>query len=111
LEGSVSTTEAPEVMAGNGDTRRVMHRVTAALNDIAAVVDRVSELSHPTMELLEARRAIQSALVSLSNWNGSDDERVPVRGAATAMLTLSDAWIAFRPHDPWDRVRSTELDA
>ncbi|HEY1988214.1 MAG TPA: hypothetical protein VGG43_02010 [Acidimicrobiales bacterium] len=107
----MSTTEAPEVISGDADTSRVMHRVTAELGEIAAVVDRVSEVSPPTVELLEARRAIQSALVSLGNWNGSHEAREQVSGAGTAMLTLSDAWIAFRPHDPWDRVRSTSLDA
>jgi hypothetical protein len=107
----MSTTEALDVTTGNVDISPIMDRVTAELNDIAAAVDRVSEVSHPTVELLEASRAIQSALVSLSNWNGSHEERVQESGAGTAMLTLSDAWIAFRPHDPWDRVGSTSLDA
>ena len=107
----MSTIEGPDAEMGNGDTSGVMQRVTAELGEIAAEIARVIATASPTMELLEASRAIQSALVSLSSWNGSREERVQVTGAGTAMVTLSDAWMAFHPNDPWDRVRSTPLNA
>ena len=107
----MSTTEAPSLGLSRIDTSRVMHQVTAELSEIASAVDRVSESSHPTMELLEASRAIQSALVSLSHWNGSHNDEVPVANADAATLTLSEAWIAARLHDPWDIPRSTWVDA
>ncbi|MGH9097436.1 MAG: hypothetical protein ACRDWB_08430 [Acidimicrobiales bacterium] len=110
-EEEMGGSEVPELASDGADAIGAMHRVIAELGEIAAEVARVLAVASPTMELLEASRAIQSALVSLSDWNGSHDERVPVSGAGTAMLTLSDAWMAFRPHDPWDRVRSTSLDA
>jgi len=107
-EEQMDRTEAAELASGDAETGKIVHRVTAELGEIAAEVARVSEASSPNMELLEASRAIQSALVSLSNWNGSDDKRVEMSGAAR--LTLRDAWIAFGPHESWDRVRPTPLD-
>ncbi|HWD52196.1 MAG TPA: hypothetical protein VG412_07335 [Acidimicrobiales bacterium] len=104
-------TEAPAHGLANADTGGLMQRLTAQLGEIAAAVAGVSETSSPAIELLEASRAIQSALVSLSNWDGSHDERGRTSGAGAATVTLRDAWIAFRPHDPWDRLRSTSLDA
>jgi hypothetical protein len=46
----------------------VMCQVVVDLSTIAAAVDGVSATSTPTMELLEAGRAIQTALVLLSDW-------------------------------------------
>lgn len=106
----MSTTEVPDVEMGDIDTSLVMHRLAAELNEIAAEIGRLSAIASPTMEFLEASRAIQSALVSLSNWDESHDEKAPKSGADSAMPTLSDAWIAFGPHEPWDRVRPTPLD-
>jgi hypothetical protein len=40
------------------------------LSTIAAAVDRLGQMSDPTMELLEASRAIHNALVFLSDWSG-----------------------------------------
>jgi hypothetical protein len=57
-----------------------MNQVRVELRKIAAVVDRVSEASRPTMELLEARRAIQNALVSLSNGSGTPVDEPTVAG-------------------------------
>jgi hypothetical protein len=104
-------TEATGNRLDGADTSGVIPRVTAELAEIAAAVARVSRTLSPTVELLEASRAIQSALVSLSNWDGSHHERVEATGAGMATMTVRDAWIAFRPHDPWDRVRPTSLDA
>jgi hypothetical protein len=110
-EEEMDKTEAPGSGPDGADTGGLMQRVTAELGEIAAAIARVSQTSSPTVELLEASRAIQSALVSLSNWNGSHDERVQTTGTGSATMTLRDAWIAFRPHDPWDRLRPTSLDA
>ncbi|HEV3264488.1 MAG TPA: hypothetical protein VG014_03130 [Acidimicrobiales bacterium] len=102
----MSTIEVPDVALGGIDTDGVMHRVTGGLHDIAAEIDRMSEASLPNMDLLEASRAIQSALVSLSNWNGSDNDRIPVVLPDTGPLTLSEAWIAARLADPLDARRT-----
>ena len=106
----MSTTEVPDLALDNVDTSRIMDRVTAELHDIAAAFDRASEASHPNMELLEASRAIQSALVSLSNWSGSHDDGAPVTNPAAGPLTLQEAWIAARLADPSDDRRSTWPD-
>lgn len=62
--------ETARAVGVGADANGAMSQVRAELRKIAAAVDRVSDISHPTMELLEASRAIQSALVSLANWNG-----------------------------------------
>jgi hypothetical protein len=43
-----------------------LDQLTAELSNIAAAVDRLSEASHPTAELLDASYAIHKALVFLS---------------------------------------------
>ncbi|HEX3564121.1 MAG TPA: hypothetical protein VHU17_02005 [Acidimicrobiales bacterium] len=60
------------------ETNGAMNQVRAELRRIAAAVDRVSDISHPTVELLEASRAIQSALVSLGNWSGTASSEAPL---------------------------------
>ncbi|HEX3839190.1 MAG TPA: hypothetical protein VHU85_00215 [Acidimicrobiales bacterium] len=70
--------EAAKAVVVGAETNGAMNQVRAELREIAAAVDRVSDLSHPTMELLEASRAIQSALVSLGNWSGSTSGEAPV---------------------------------
>ncbi len=110
----MSTTELPDLALGdadNVDTGGIMSRVTAELHEIAAAFDRASEASHPTMELLEASRAIQSALVSLGNWRGSQDDGLfPVATTDADPLTLQQAWRAARPADPLDARRSSWPD-
>jgi hypothetical protein len=61
-----------------GDASPLLYRATSDLSIIAAAVDRVGEMSDPTMELLEASRAIHNALVFLSDWSGDrvDDKGV-----------------------------------
>jgi hypothetical protein len=68
---------AQSVLVG-AETRGAMNQVRAELRKIAAAVDRVSDIPHPTVELLEASRAIQSALVSLGNWSGAASSEAPV---------------------------------
>jgi hypothetical protein len=55
----------------DADARGVINQAKAELSAIAAAVDRVSEVSHPTVELLDARRAIYTALVVLNDWQSS----------------------------------------
>jgi hypothetical protein len=70
--------ETAKALVVGAETNGAMNQVRAELRRIAAAVDRVSDLSHPTMELLEASRAIQSALVSLGNWSGAASTEAPV---------------------------------
>jgi hypothetical protein len=70
--------ETARAVAVGADTNGAMNQVRAELRRIAAAVDRVSDISHPTMELLEASRAIQSALVSLGNWSGAASSEAPL---------------------------------
>jgi hypothetical protein len=46
---------------------RTLDEVTAELSNIAATVDRISELSDPSTELLEASYAIHKALMFLQS--------------------------------------------
>ena len=55
----------------DADARGLINQAKAELRAIAAAVDRVSEVSHPTVELLDARRAIYTALVVLNDWQSS----------------------------------------
>lgn len=70
--------ETAKAVLVRAETNGAMNQVRAELRKIAAAVDRVSDISHPTMELLEASRAIQSALVSLGNWSGAASSEAPV---------------------------------
>jgi hypothetical protein len=49
------------------DAVGMLDEVTVELSNIAAAVDRLSEASHPTTELLEASHAIHRALVFLES--------------------------------------------
>jgi len=42
---------------------------TAELISVAATIECLSDSFHPSVELLEAQRAIHNALVALSAWN------------------------------------------
>jgi hypothetical protein len=106
----MSTTEVPDAALDGIDTDRVIHRVASELHDIAAEIDRVSETSRLSVDLLEASRAIQSALVSLSNWSAPGHDPIPEVLSDTGSLTLQDAWIAARLADPLDARRSTWPD-
>jgi hypothetical protein len=106
----VDRIEIPGVESGNMEASRVMHRVTEELSEIAVAVDRVSEASHPTMELLEASRAIQSALVSLNNWRELHGTWIPAMKFSAGSSTLKEAWIAARFADPLDGPRSIWMD-
>ncbi|HWE69779.1 MAG TPA: hypothetical protein VG205_05425, partial [Acidimicrobiales bacterium] len=77
-EDAMNDVETAKAALVGADANGAMTQVRAELRKIAAAVDRVSDISHPTMELLEASRAIQSALVSLGNWNGSPGGEVQV---------------------------------
>jgi hypothetical protein len=46
---------------------RTLDEVTVELSNIAATVDRISELSDPSTELLEASYAIHKALMFLQS--------------------------------------------
>jgi len=43
----------------------------------AATIDRLGDICGPSMELLEAGRAVHSALVALSGWEGPLDSDAP----------------------------------
>ena len=53
------------------DRHGLMCQMTAELRAIAATVDRVSDACPPTVELLEASHAIQTALVLLNDWKSA----------------------------------------
>jgi hypothetical protein len=61
----------PGVAVIKVDMDGVISQVTAELSTLAATVDGVSEAATPTMELLEASRAIQTALVLLNDWRSA----------------------------------------
>jgi hypothetical protein len=73
--------DASESPALRNDPRRVLHEATVELSNIATAVDLASDVPNPTMEILEASRAIHSALVFLSDWSGSVSDDVPAAGA------------------------------
>jgi hypothetical protein len=51
------------------DRHGLMSQVTAELKAIAATVDRIADAYPPTVELLEASHAVQTALVLLNDWS------------------------------------------
>jgi hypothetical protein len=62
--------DAPQAGVARGEARGLLLQATTDLSGIAATVDRVGENFDPTMELLEASRALHNALVFLSDWSG-----------------------------------------
>jgi hypothetical protein len=46
-----------------------VRQVTAKLSELAAAVSRINDELPPAVELLEASRSIQNALVVLHDWN------------------------------------------
>jgi len=44
-------------------------RARSALMGVAATIERVSSATGPSLELLEARRAVHEALVALGGWS------------------------------------------
>lgn len=62
---------APRAEVAQGDARGLLLQATTDLSGIAATVDRVGKMFDPTMELLEASRALHNALVFLSDWSGA----------------------------------------
>jgi hypothetical protein len=66
--------DAAGLQALTSDAVAVLNLMATELSSIAATVDRVSEESHSTMELLEASRSIHNALVFLGDLIESRDE-------------------------------------
>ena len=56
-------------------------KATADLISIGAMVECLYDPSHPSMELLEAKRAIHNALVALGAWSGALDNAKPAHAA------------------------------
>jgi hypothetical protein len=46
-----------------------MRHVIVKLSELAATVNRINDELAPTVELLEASRSVQNALVVLHDWN------------------------------------------
>jgi hypothetical protein len=55
----------------------------SALMGVATTIDRLSSSAGPSMELLEARRAVHNALVALGGWSGPHDATEPQRVLAS----------------------------
>jgi hypothetical protein len=64
--------------AAPGDHVPGLHRASAQLREIAAVVDRASAVLDPAIELVEASYAIHRALVLLADWRASRDVAGPM---------------------------------
>ncbi len=67
-------------MAGHtagGNPEVLARQARSQLMGAAATIDRLGDVCGPSMELLEARRAVHSALVALSGWGGSLDNDAP----------------------------------
>jgi maleate cis-trans isomerase len=68
--------DAADSAVTTSDAVAVLHLMGAELSSIAVTVPYVSELSHPTMKLLEASRSIHKAIVFLGDWSSSRDEEL-----------------------------------
>jgi hypothetical protein len=68
---SMDKAEIPGVAVIKVDMDGVISQVAAELSTLAATVDGVSGAAAPTMELLEASRALQTALVLLNDWRSA----------------------------------------
>ncbi len=69
-EGRTQVPNASDAAITGERARELIDRATLELGRIAAVVDSIRDGFSPTMELLEAGYAIQTALVALSEWTG-----------------------------------------
>jgi len=49
----------------------LLDKATTDLISVAAIIDCIYDPSHPSMELLEAKRAVHNALVVLGAWDGA----------------------------------------
>ncbi len=49
--------------------RALLLQASSALMGVAATIGRLSNSTGPSMELLEARRAVHNALVALGGWS------------------------------------------
>jgi hypothetical protein len=72
VEDTMDESNAPRAVAARNDPSALLYQATTDLSTIAAAVDLVGEMFDPTMELLEASRALHNALVYLSDWSGDD---------------------------------------
>ena len=62
-----------------------------AANSVATTIDSLCDACGPSMEPLEAARAVHSALVALSSWGGSLDNDAPPRARSGVHLMREDA--------------------
>jgi hypothetical protein len=85
LERSSRRPTAARVAEPLDTSTGVLYEVIVELRNIAAAVDRVSEMSRSTPDVLAASRAIHSALVLLSEWSGSRDTEVQMASADVSM--------------------------
>ena len=78
---------SPDTPMTSGKARELIDGATLELDRIAAVVESISDGLSPTMELLEAGYAIQTALVVLSEWTGGRGNR---RWADSSLFTTEE---------------------
>jgi hypothetical protein len=74
----MSQITTPSVAACSTDSHATVSTVMTELTAIAEVIERVGEVSDPTVELLEASRAVHNALVYLSGWSGTRKDAISV---------------------------------
>jgi hypothetical protein len=79
-EETMADIDGSEFGSASTDTSGILYQVTADLTAIAAVVDRASEASNPMMDLLEASRALHTALVFLSRWSSARGDEIQMVG-------------------------------
>ena len=68
--GGAQVPNSSDTLMTSGKAHELIERAALELGRIAAVVESISDGLSPTMELLEAGYAIQTALVVLSDWTG-----------------------------------------
>ena len=68
---------------GYANTAELLDRAMAELIGVATLIDLLDDASHPSMELYEASRTVQNAIVALRNWGRSRaDDALAVRTVA-----------------------------
>jgi len=63
--------------AGSTDSGVRLRQAIIELSSVAAIVDRLCDASHPSMELLDASRSVHNALVFLDEFGGSPGDHSP----------------------------------
>jgi len=68
----------------DSDQGALLLQARSALIGAAATIDRLSTAAGPSIELIEATRAVQNALIALRGWGSPPDDAAPSERVLTS---------------------------